>query len=121
MVSQERMRPTTGALPQERILSSSRRHLDLRHTSLAVGPFSQVREVMNHARTILVLFIMTFRHDLIKQFLSAHFRRWEGIILSQETNVIANPTFVTISGVVKQDGAIFVPQAAALVLFNKPS
>ena len=84
-------------------------------------PLSQVREVMNHARTVLVPFIMTLGHDLVKLSFSAHFRRWERITLSQERNIIANHTFMTISGVANQDGTIFVPHETALAFFNKSS
>ena len=70
-------------------------------------PLPQVSEVVNHAGTILILLILTLGQDLVKQFFGAHFRRRERIILSQERDVIANRTFMTISSVVDQDRAIF--------------
>ena len=72
---------------------------------------------MNHAGTILVPLIMPLWHDLIKKIISAHvrhcfigarIRRRERIILSQERDVIANHTFITISSVVNQDSAVVI-------------
>ena len=77
--------------------------------------------VINRAGTGLVSLIMTLGHALIKQIFSAHIRRRERIILSQERSVIANHAFMTISGVVDQDCAITVPHEATLVFFNKSS
>ena len=76
---------------------------------------------MNHAGTTPVPFSMTPGHGLTKQIFSAHSRRRERIILSRERRVIANHTFMTISGVVDQDCTITVPHEATLVLFNKSS
>ena len=85
---------------------------------------------MNHVGTILVPLIMTFRHDPDKKVISARIRRCivgarirrrERIILSQERDVIANHTFMTISGVVYQDSAVIVPDKATFLPLNEPT
>ena len=60
MVSQERVHPTGGTLPQVRVLFPRRRHLDLRLTSITTMPFFEVGEVTDHARTILIPLIFPF-------------------------------------------------------------
>ena len=130
MISQERLRPTSGTLPQKRVLPPRGRHLDLGLTSIAIMSLTQVGEVMNHAGMLFVPLIMTFRHDFNKKIISARFRRCivdacvrrrERIILSQEWDLIANHTFMTMSSVVYQDGAVIVPDEATFVLLNEPA
>ena len=51
-----------GVFPHVRVLSPHRRYFDLPLTRFAIIlSFPQVYEVVNHARTILDLFIVTFR------------------------------------------------------------
>ena len=69
--------------------------------------------VMNHARTILVQLIMTFRQDLVKQIFSARIRRWERIVVPEERDVIANQAVMTIAARVDQDGTVTVPHKTA--------
>ena len=121
MISQERVRPTDGALAKRGVSPPGRRHLDLRLASLTVGPLPQVGEVMNHAWTALVQLIMTFRQDLIKQILGAFITHRERIFVPEKRDVVSNHALMTIAARVDQDGTVAVPQEAALVVFHKSS
>ena len=130
MISQERVRPTGGTLPQMRVLPLRGRHLDLGLTSTAIMSSIQVGEVMNHAEMLFPPFIMTFWFYFNKKIISARFkrcivgacvRRRNRIILSQKGDVVANHTFMTTASVVYQSGAVIVPDEATFVPLNEPA